>query len=498
MQVAPARRLVLFGLVAALAAIGCHVQDFSPRTKPGEIDIYDDLFAVSVPDDQHAVAVGYHGSVYWTHDGGDSWHKGDTMTEGLLYGVSMADNRHGWAVGQTGTILRTNDGGKTWELQPNLKVDEGSHLFGVQAVDANTAWAVGEWGTRIHTSDGGATWEDESLTIDLGHPMFVWLSMQDQERVRTEEKVYEDVGLNNVFCLPVPSHMCWIVGEFGYIFWSSDDGATWNRGEILGSVRTDPIEFAYNEIEISEADGERLRAFAERIVDSAHLNVLIEPFANAKEIAAMGGKDDPSELFDLLSARLDETRSILEDAGVMSDRLRMPNKPPWDFEDFLDDDPTFLDRYLEGRKAEKPQIRVTVIQNPYLFTVRFKDESNGLISGLGGVILRSDDGGRSWSYELTDRKQALFSVAAVDGRAIAVGEKGFIRVSDDGSSRWDAPHAQSFPTVFTFMRDIAFDNQRLLGLIVGQQGKIMRSKDAGKTWSQVLPPREADSDGRMF
>jgi photosystem II stability/assembly factor-like uncharacterized protein len=496
MQTTPARvRLVLF---AWLASIGCHGHDFSPRTKAGEIDIYDDLFAVSLADEQHAVAVGYHGAAYWTEDGGERWYKGDTKTAELLYSVSLADNRHGWAVGQSGTILRTTDGGRTWEQQPNIKVDEGSHLFGVQALDANRAWAVGEWGTRIHTSDGGATWTDRSLTIDLGHPMFVWLSMQDQERVRNDEKVYEDVGLNNIFCLPMPSRKCWTVGEFGYIFWSEDDGETWNRGEILGSVRTDPIEFGYNQIEISEADAERLKEFAAQIVDSAHLNVLIEAYANPKEIAAMGGKDDPSELFDVISARLDETRSILEDAGVMSDRLRMPNKPPWDYEDFLDDDPTFLDRYLEGRKAEKPHVRVSVIQNPYLFTVRFKDETNGLIAGLGGVILRSVDGGRSWSYEQTDRKQALFSVAAVDGRAIAVGEKGFIRVSDDGGVQWSVPPAESIPTVFTFMRDIGFDNQRLTGLIVGQQGKIMRSKDGGKTWSQVLPPPEADSAGRMF
>ena len=496
MQTTPARvRLVLFGL---LVSIGCHGHDFSPRTQAGEIDIYDDLFAVSLADEQHAVAVGYHGAAYWTEDGGDRWFKGDTKTAELLYSVSLADNRHGWAVGQSGTILRTTDGGRTWELQPNIKVDEGSHLFGVQAIDANTAWAVGEWGTRIHTTDGGATWTDKSLTIDLGHPMFVWLSMQDQERVRNDEKVYEDVGINNIYCRPEPSQRCWTVGEFGYIFWSDDRGATWNRGEILGAVRTDPIEFGYNQIEISEADAERVREFAAQIVDSAHLNVLIEAYANPKEIAAMGGKDDPSELFDVISARLDETRSILEDAGVMSDRLRMPNKPPWDYEDFLDDDPTFLDRYLEGRKAEKPQVRVSVIQNPYLFTVRFKDEDNGLIAGLGGVILRSVDGGRSWSYEQTDRKQALFSVAAVNGRAIAVGEKGFIRVSDDGGVQWSVPPAESIPTVFTFMRDIGFDNQRLTGLIVGQQGKIMRSKDGGKTWSQVLPPPEADSAGRMF
>ncbi len=498
MHVSLARLPALVGSAVAIAAFGCSGHDFTPRTAPGEIDIYDDLFSVSVADEQHAVAVGYHGSAYWTEDGGDSWHKGETGAEELLYSVSLADNRNGWAVGQTGTILRTTDGGKTWERQPNLKVEEGSHLFGVQALDANSAWAVGEWGTRIHTGDGGATWNDESLTIDTAHPMFVWLSMQDQERVRKNEKVYEDVGINNVFCLPAPSPKCWLVGEFGYIFWSEDRGATWNRGEILGSVRIDPIEFEYNAIEIGDDDAAKLAEFASHIVDSAHLNVLIEPYASEREIAAMGGKDDPSALFDVLSARLDEARSILEDAGVLSDRLRMPNKPPWDYEDFLDDDPTFLERYLEGRKAETPHVKISVIQNPYLFTVNFRDEDAGLIAGLGGVILRSSDGGRTWVYEQMDRKQALFAVAEVSGRAIAVGEKGFVRVSDDGSSDWSAPDPVNFPTVFTFMRDIGFDPQRLTGLIVGQQGKIMRSKDGGKSWTQVLPPPEADSAGRMF
>ena len=189
--------------------------------------------------------------------------------------------------------------------------------------------------------------------------MFVWLSMQDQERVRNGEKVYEDVGINDVFCLPEPSQKCWLVGEFGYIFWSED------RGRDVES-RRDPrlrphairSSSSYNAIEIGPDDKKKLAEFAAQIVDSAHLNVADRAVRERRRRSrTSGSKDDPSALFDVLSGALDEARSVLEDAGVLSDRMRMPNKPPWDYEDFLDDDPTFLDRYLESRKAETPSVK---------------------------------------------------------------------------------------------------------------------------------------------
>jgi len=472
----------------AVALVGCHVLDFSPRFERGEIDIFDDLFAVSVIDDQRVVAVGYHGSIYWTEDGGNSWHKGLTDTERLLYSVSMGDSKRGWAVGQSGTVLRTVDGGKNWKSQPNLKVDEGSHLFGVHAIDGDNAWAVGEWGTRIHTEDGGETWIDQSIPITVDHPQFVWLSLANQEKVRRGEKVYEDVGLNNVYCRPAPSKRCWIVGEFGYIFYSDDRGATWEKGEILADVRVDPIIFGFDQIAMPKADSERLRQFGQVIAGAEHVNVLIDPFISKAERAKYDNPEDPSDLFDILSARIDETRSVLEGVGILFDRLRMPNKPPWDFEDFQEDDPGFLERYLSGRTAEQPMVKVSVIQNPFLFTVHFSNDEQGLISGLGGVILRSLDGGRTWSYEDTGWKQAFYSVTSSADRAIAVGEKGLIRYSTDGGNTWNPPPDGSFPTLFTFMRDLAFDATLQSGFIVGQEGLVLRSTDGGKHWVQVLPP----------
>ncbi len=487
------RLLLAVTLTLTSGIFGCHVLDFSPRFAPDEIDILDDLFAVSVVDADHVVAVGYHGATYYTEDGGDNWSKGSSETSRLLYSVSMANQKVGWAVGQLGTIVRTEDGGRTWKLQPNIKAEEGSHLFGVHAIDANRAWVVGVWGSRIFTDDGGKTWSDHSVPVTLDHPMFVWLSTEDQERVRNGELVYEDVGLNNISCLPLPSQQCWIVGEFGYIYYSEDLGTTWTRGEILGEQRMSPIEFDYNKIELAESDVSSLKEFAASIEDATHLNVMIDPFANAQEMSEFGREDDPSELFDILSARIDEVRSVLEAAGILSDRMRIPNKPPWDFEDFVEHDATFLTRYFDGRRAEVPGIKVVVMQNPYLFTIRFTDQDNGLITGLGGVILRSSDGGRSWFYRETDRKNAFFSVATGADRIVAVGEKGLVRTSTDGGDSWGEPGESQFPRIFTFMRDVGFDSQRDVGYIVGQAGMVLRSKDAGQTWTQVLPPEDRRS-----
>jgi photosystem II stability/assembly factor-like uncharacterized protein len=51
----------------------------------------------------------------------------------------------------------------------------------------------------------------------------------------------------------------------------------------------------------------------------------------------------------------------------------------------------------------------------------------------------------------------------------------------------------TFPEVFTFMRDVAFDPSGKRGFIVGQTGQILRSEDAGYQWDQVLPPKTEDA-----
>ena len=98
---------LLVALVWLMAACGAEV--YEERFKAGDIDIYDDLYAVSVADDKTAVAAGYMGAIYTTADAGSTWVKSkrDEGPRRLYYGVSMADPLRGWIVGQLGTVLRS-------------------------------------------------------------------------------------------------------------------------------------------------------------------------------------------------------------------------------------------------------------------------------------------------------------------------------------------------------------------------------------------------------
>ena len=368
-------RFLIAVVVLAWFAGGCREFDSGRLATDVGIPLLDDLYAVAVIDGERVIAVGDHGSVYRTENAGQHWQKAESSTRRSLYAVSMADAAVGWAVGQYGTIIRTVDAGRTWAIQPSLEGKENLHLFGVHAVDADTAWAVGVWGTRILTRDGGMTWSDHSVPVTLDHPLFAWLSTEDQEKVREGGAVYEDVALNDVYCRPRPSEWCWIVGEFGTIFRSEDLGGTWIRGNI--------------------------------------------------------------------------DRSEIED----------------------------YDR------------RMAVDEAPYLFTVRFSGERDGLIAGLGGVVLRSVDGGRHWSYAATDLRRSFFSIARAADRFVAVGEKGLVRFSTDDGKTWTAPG--ELPAVFSFLRDLDFDAVGRVGYIVGRGGMILRSDDAGRRWRSVLPPRKA-------
>lgn len=112
---------------------------------------------------KRAVAVGDHGVVLLSDDGGARWRQARTVPVSFtLTSVSFADDQHGWAVGHGGTVMVTSDGGETWRVQ-RVVTAEDRPLFAVHFFDARSGVAVGLWSLVLVTSDGGETWQERQL-----------------------------------------------------------------------------------------------------------------------------------------------------------------------------------------------------------------------------------------------------------------------------------------------------------------------------------------------
>ncbi len=122
--------------------------------------------------------------------------------------------------------------------------------------------------------------------------------------------------------------------------------------------------------------------------------------------------------------------------------------------------------------------RIIVPSKLELFHLDFVSSSRGWIVGDKGTILTTDDGGVNWRKQTSGTTNTLFNVDFRDAsEGYAVGGKGTILRTEDGGNNWEAIKT-SFPN--TFMRvDFADDKN---GWIVGYGGTILRSSDKGKTW----------------
>ena len=110
---------------------------------------------------------GEAGSIYTTHDAGDTWVKLRSPTRRLLLGGIFVDDDRGWLVGAGATIIQTADGGETW-YQPTLPhVEKSVRFTATSFVDNRRGWAVGSGGNVYNTVNGGRTWQRQESTVDV-------------------------------------------------------------------------------------------------------------------------------------------------------------------------------------------------------------------------------------------------------------------------------------------------------------------------------------------
>lgn len=182
--------------------------------------------------------------------------------------------------------------------------------------------------------------------------------------------------------------------------------------------------------------------------------------------------------------------------------------------------------------------------NLLLTAVDFTDQSHGWAVGERGSILHTEDGGKTWTAQRSGVTYPLFDVDFIDRQTgWAVGNWGTILFTADGGQQWQErslstmlkSRGQLDPAAFQdivdpatgeilaktgqllswaqvtkvlergitdarIREDVALNAVMFVdathGWIVGEQGRVLRTEDAGQTWESLTlprPPKQAGS-----
>ena len=163
----PPMRLLVATLFVSISFTAVRANNFPPN--------YDDapLHAVTFVDKTEGWAVGDHGVIWHTVDGGKFWERQKSGTRASLRAVQFLTPYTGFAVGRTelpttlghssGIVLTTTNGGLTWTeltngLMPGLMVVKFfNDKNGIVTGDSTPAFPCG----IFTTSDGGISWKPQ-------------------------------------------------------------------------------------------------------------------------------------------------------------------------------------------------------------------------------------------------------------------------------------------------------------------------------------------------
>jgi predicted RND superfamily exporter protein/photosystem II stability/assembly factor-like uncharacterized protein len=237
--------LAAVGTLAALTAVAGALPQ--PKTPASYLPVrsataHDALYDLTF-DGERGIAVGDHGVILASADGGRTWSgTGAAPTELALLGIAIADG-HAIIVGQAGTVLTSAD---LTSWKPAVSGTD-ARLFRVELARDGFAVAVGAFGTVLTSANYGRTWSkvpvDWTKFNDNGYEPHLYdvrfardgsllvagefaTVLRSTDRGATWAAVHH--GEASIFALTVlPDGHGYAVGQSGLVLKTTDDGASW-------------------------------------------------------------------------------------------------------------------------------------------------------------------------------------------------------------------------------------------------------------------------------
>lgn len=146
-------------------------------------------------------------------------------------------------------------------------------------------------------------------------------------------------------------------------------------------------------------------------------------------------------------------------------------------EEAVKDDPRLNPAEQMGLAAERILVGLQPLADGYLAV------------GMRGHILKSADG-KSWTQQFSPVRSMLVTIDfPTDTTGFIGGHDGTILKTTDGGDSWTLQHFNPEPRRPVIVYDLMFDTPER-GFAVGSYGLILRTTDGGETWTQLTPDIE--------
>lgn len=291
-------------------------------------------------------------------------------------------------------------------------------LHDVWFVDAQRGWVVGDGGTVLRTTDGGATWVAQAIgsndglyAVEFADVQRGWIAGRDGIRATTDGGATWVLQTSTwAFDLSfVDAQTGWASSSYDGLLHTTDGGATWQTQLVDPDLSIGNVDFA-----------DALNGWATGRVEASGGNVIFRTSdggATWVQQLAAGGWEEGFGAIDAVSPTLACA------VGVGANHTRLGELK------FITRDGVHWGALPESSNRTA------------LSDVDFVDASVAWAVGYAGSIIRTDDGGDSWSVEETARweyfedhsrssQPTLTAVHALDARnAWAVGAGGTILVT---------------------------------------------------------------------
>lgn len=454
-------------------------------------DSYCELRDVLFFDKYNGIILRAYNEIFLTEDRGDNWLTPEYPNVNIIYSFISTDSLI-IATADNG-ILKSNDLGKTWVYE-NL----GYNVSFRKAMKINDSEIILISNNLVlYSSDGGISWGE---------------LYQSNDRIVDSYFISSSVGfvtISNQHSYP----------DFSYhnkILKTDNGGQSWN--EVFSSdhneYRISDIKFLNNTNGIAGV-GNKLLITRDCGISWETIDVgskINSIYAYSEYNVIIGGNNlfrstDMGENWTELYPRyslggeieiLDENNVyFFSKTTIQKSNLEGHNWTPVSWTNKSLNSPSFVSPNIGYAIGDSRNVYKTInggeswesnysINNggPFLWDIKFYNENLGIALGSidnVGIILKTEDGGNSWSLVHSNVNGYLFAVRFYDkNNCFAVGAEGTILHSSDGGTSWE----NVISGTNEFLRDICFLNAQK-GYCIGENGTLLKSEDNGKSWEKL-------------